>query len=539
MSMDRRSFLKLGAAGAGAAMVAGLSGCSQSAGAGQKNNPDIEWEAEADVVVVGGGGTGYAAALEALRAGSTVIVLEKSPAAGGNTRLSAGMILSFYPELQKELSGWWEGADSVEKYTEEMLSWGCGLVDEDKIRELCETSTEELQWMLDMGRTYDSCDIIPPVHGFDTEDTWAPRSFHNVKESTGHFDIIHEKAMEFEGIKEEVNTEATHLVLNGSGEVIGVEAEKKGRTLYYKAKKGVLIATAGPDFGKDLTRTYNRQMYWGTLMCEQELDRSKARGSVLNTGDGIRMGLEIGADVEMSQSCVMSDCWSFGQVSTYGIEYPEPNMYRNPPRGGAIYVNQKGNRFVQEDAQWGFLCSEIYHEIERSGTGALEKEPNVFVVTDHEHLPNFTNMGIGIDPDKEVSEGTLFRADSLEELAELIGLESPRALKETVERYNRFCEAGEDLDFHRVDNLEGMTGGPYYAMRTRPIVMGAAGGLAINIETQVLDTAGNTIPRLYAGGMASGGWIGPFYNACGWAVLGTVHWGRKAGRNISALEPWE
>jgi fumarate reductase flavoprotein subunit len=546
MEMNRRDFLKMGAAGVGVATMTGMVACSPAptgdeGNGGTVNAADIKWDKEADIVVVGGGGAGYAAAVEAMEAGASVIVLEKTVSPGGNTRLSAGMILGVHTEKQKEIAPWWTKGDSIAKFTEEMLAWGSGEVDADKVTEMCEASTEHIQWMMDMGREFDVCDILPPIHGFDSDDTWAPRSFHNETLSTGHFDAIRDKALTFgDLLDEQTETEGKHLILNADNEVVGVEAERDGTPLYYKARKGVLIATAGPDFGKDLTRTYNRQMYWGSIMAEKGYDQSVSRGTQANTGDGIRMGMEIGADVKMSTACVMSDSWSFGGVGYFGVYYEPENIYHNTHRQGAIYVNSKGNRFVQEDAHWGFNCAQIYHEIVISGADAINKEPNVWVITDSVGYANFYNMGLGIDPNAEVTAGRSFRADTLEDLAGQIEIESPVALRATVDRFNAFVDAGEDLDFHRSYDLTAkIETGPFYAIRSVPIVMGCAGGLAINSDTQVLDVNGEPIPRLYAAGMASGGWIGPFYNACGWAVLGTVHWGRKAGKNIAALETWE
>ena len=79
--------------------------------------------------------------------------------------------------------------------------------------------------------------------------------------------------------------------------------------------------------------------------------------------------------------------------------------------------------------------------------------------------------------------------------------------------------------------------GPFYAMPYIPQTLGPLGGLRTDIETRVLNTAGEPIERLFAAGqIASGMFTGPFYPGCGWAVLGTVHWGRKAGRNAAALD---
>ena len=189
--------------------------------------------------------------------------------------------------------------------------------------------------------------------------------------------------MQFDGLVEVMNTEAKHLILNDGGEVIGVEAEAKGKTVSYKAKKAVLISTAGFDDGKDLTRSLSPQAYWGTLV--KEAGRAAPYANVpTNTGDGIRMGMEIGADLNVSTACVMSDLIYWGGVGggkQYTGDQPQ-NVYGSTMTDGSILVNSRGNRFCQEDAHWGYVTSEIYHAIERSG--ALREDPtatNVFAIS--------------------------------------------------------------------------------------------------------------------------------------------------------------
>ena len=529
MELNRRAFVTGTVAGAAALCTSGVA---------LAEDAEQEWDYKADMVVVGGGGTGYAAAIEALDAGCTVLVLEKSGVPGGNTLRSAGMMLGYYPDLAKRLAPWYEGEDSLEKFEHEMLSWGGPFVDQDKVIEMCETSEEEIRWVESLGRKFDVCDVLPPVYNFEDPDAWAPRSFAVFEQMEGHFQLLQAKAQSYDGLTELVETEAKHLIQDDEGQVIGVEAVNGDRTIRCKAARGVLIATAGPDFGDDLTKFSNHQQFWGSQMCAQGY--ALPYGTMSNTGDGIRMGLEIGAALNQSTACVMTDRYGFGQVGVYSDVYPYDNLYHNPVRDGAIYVNAKGNRFVQEDAQWAWICSEIYKSVEGSGEGALMAAPNVFAITDEEHVSNFNNMTSNWTVDDGLADGTVLKAGTLAELAEMCGIASGDALEQTVQRFNSYCERGEDLEFHRIDGLSPIAEeGPYYAMRSVPLVMGAAGGLAMSIDTEVLDLAGNPIPRLYVGGMASGGWIGQFYNACGWAVLGTVHWGRKAGRAIAALDIWE
>ena len=93
-----------------------------------------------------------------------------------------------------------------------------------------------------------------------------------------------------------------------------------------------------------------------------------------------------------------------------------------------------------------------------------------------------------------------------------------------------------DSAFGKTECLNPIEVGPFYAARTLNYNLGTLGGLKINTEAQVCRFDGTPIEHLYAGGLCSGGWAGPFYPGSGTAVLSTVHWGRKAGRNAAANE---
>ena len=132
----------------------------------------------------------------------------------------------------------------------------------------------------------------------------------------------------------------------------------------------------------------------------------------------------------------------------------------------------------------------------------------------------------------EVESGALYYGETIEELAEKIGVPAAN-LKAQLEMWNAYAKAGEDSQFGRLTGLEEITG-PFYAYKNVAFNLGALGGLKINTNTEVIDVNGNVIPHLYAAGLNAGGWIGPYYPGSGTAVMGTVHWGRRAGAVAAA-----
>ena len=119
-----------------------------------------------------------------------------------------------------------------------------------------------------------------------------------------------------------------------------------------------------------------------------------------------------------------------------------------------------------------------------------------------------------------------------ETLAEAIGVPAAN-LKAQLELWNGYAAAGKDEQFGRRTGVMEITG-PFYAYRNVAYNLGALGGLKINTNTEVLNVNGEVIPHLYAAGLNAGGWIGPYYPGSGTAVVGTVHWGRKAGKAAAA-----
>jgi fumarate reductase flavoprotein subunit len=433
------------------------------------------------------------------------------------------MIMVGGSSMQKELGY----DDTPDKFAETELRYCGDFADRDMVREMCEASPEHLKFMEDLGREFTMLTPMMPVWDYDNEEEWAPRThWQDQSGRTGHFGALEEEAARMDNVTVHTNKEAVHLITNDAGEVIGVETADGAK---YRANKGVLLATASFGRNMEMSKRYNPMNYWA-LCYEEYYDTPSPNGQAAkNTGDGIRIAQEIGADLALTASNCISDCCALSFDSLYGT----------------LLVNPKGERFVQENAHWGYLNQMVFNEAVR--INATNPENLFWIITDENAVQNnvyfncvVNNVVLTANPSyvKLVQ-----KADSLEEIAEKTGLPAETLLA-TVARWNGMVENGADTDYGRRDyegrsDLVKLEGSTYYAFPYIPYSMGSFGGLRTDHETRVLNTSGDPIPRLYAAGaIMSGMYTAPFYNACGWSLLGTLHWGRKAGVNISELTPW-
>ncbi len=519
-TISRRTFLKGAATGA---LSLGLSGLAANlAVAESAESAPYDWADAADLVVVGGGGAGFCAAIEAARAGSSVLVLEKGDLCGGDTVLSGGMIMVGGTDAQKALGV----EDTVENFVKTELGYVGDFADREMVQEMCEGSAEVEQFMIGLGRQFTSLSAMKPVWGYDTEETWAPRTIHDTTSREGHFAMLQKEAAKYD-VKVLTAIEVAHLITNADGSVIGVK-DVNGNC--FRGNKGVVLATASFGHNMEMSKRYNFMNYWALRYEEVMGVDAPNTQCANNTGDGIRMAQEIGADLQLTTSNCISDCCAMSFDSMYA----------------SILVNGKAKRFVQENAHWGYSNQMVFNEAIHENA-AHPEECKFFLIADQNTADKnyFLKMIVSGVPYTATENymKRVVKADSLEELAEKVGLPVD-ALLDTVERWNGMVAAGEDTDFGRKDifgssDLVAMGEGPYYAFPYVPYSMGSFGGLRTNKETQVLNTNGEVIPRLFAAGaIMSGMYTAPFYNACGWSVLGTVHWGRKAGVNVAGLDAW-
>lgn len=440
---------------------------------------------ETDVVVIGAGGAGLAAAVSAAEGGAEVIVLEKMPAVGGNTLRATGGMNAAGTPFQEALGI----SDSPEIHYEDTMTGGRNRNNPDLVRVLTQQAPAAVSWLTELGADMSG---VGRLGGATNPRAHRPAS----GEAVGPEIVkVLQAAANEAGVQILLETKAKRLLVNDDGRVYGVIAEKEDGDIQINAR-AVVLATGG--FGA------NQEMVTEFV---PELEGFATTNHPGATGDGITMAREVGAKlIDMDQ------------IQTHPTVVPERGiMITEAVRGnGAILVNRAGERFVNELETRDVVSAAV---LEQEGGSA-------FLLFDQQVRESLAAI------EKYVSMGLVTEADSLEGLADDLKIPAD-ALTETVERYNSFVEAGKDEDFGREDLPVALTQAPFYAIEITPAVHHTMGGVAIDTEARVLNEDGKPIPGLYAAGEVTGGVHGA-NRLGGNALADIIVFGRIAGK--SAVE---
>lgn len=456
-------------------------------------------EKETDVVVIGAGGAGLAAAVSAHQNGAKVLVLEKMPMVGGNTIRSGAAYNAVDPKRQSALGI----EDSIEKHYSQTYEGGDRLGKPELIRTLVENAYQALEWLEGMGMEFK--DEIFTVMG----SLW-PRAHKPVKPlGTGYIDTymnyINQHSNEIEVM---LNTRATELIVE-DGRVIGVEAENKEGTVIAKANNGVIIATGG------FAANINARNYYNNMW--PDLTNFKTTNHPGATGDGIWMAEKIGANLI-----------GMDQIQLLPMGDPETGSLSGNIEQGVenrIFVNKDGNRFVDEGARRDVMTKALFEQ----------KDNYMWVILDkHSYPTGDTKNNFDETIDQLVEAGTAYKADTLEDLARQIGVD-PENLVRSVRTFNMAVEKKIADPFGRTLFKDKIDTPPFYAGARVPTVHHTMGGIEINKKAQVLDKSGNIIKGLYAAGEVTGGIHGS-NRLGGNAIPDTVVFGRIAGESAAKKE---
>lgn len=550
--ISRRSFLA-GSAVLGAAAMGGvLAGCS-SQDAGSASVDERTWDQEADVVVIGTGFAGLAAAHEASAAGSSVIVVEKAPEedAGGNSRVCAQAIWS--PQKTQE---------AIAYFKEITTDYHLSNIDDGTIEAYVSGAAENAGWLLDEfdieAKEYNACEYpaaqtaeavgeantIIPGEGLGYSRVWTP--IYEVVTSDQNVTFLFETAF-------------TDLIFNDGGEAIGIMVSQNGGELSIKAKKGVVMALGGFEFDETLKANYNRYpaMAWGTPY---------------NTGDGIRACMKY--DIDFWHMNSATPATRMGCVAPWMDKRFEGCPIDCDVTGdsGYIWLDKYGKRFTDETRayQHGYGRDAVFYN-----DSAKMEWPRLplWQVVDETTIPFMGTKSSGwhavvggysaVDNHEDLLKaGTLLKADSVEDLASQMGVDAA-VLQSSIDEYNAYAalaqpsdSEGSDAKTHAltasvdahtasgdVDEFGRPIGkmralaGTLYAIQLYPVMVNTNGGPKRDGNANILRTDGSPVPRLYSAGEFGSVWAW-YYQGAG-NVSECMVFGRIAGRNAAALTPWD
>lgn len=458
---------------------------------------------ETEIVVIGGGGAGLAAAVQANQLGSKVLVLEKMGKVGGNTILAGGALNAVNDRSEQAIAY----NDSVEWHYTQTLSGGDYQGDPLLVHTLVSNAWDGVQWLMDLGMEFqdETAGLFTVTGGL-----W-PRAHKPVEPlGTGFFKTYMNYIDSHDNVDVMLNTCATEILVDENGKACGVVATgETGNTVTVKASKGVVVATGGFAANVELRSAYNTQ--WADLG-----DSIKTTNHAGATGDGIKLMLKLGADfVQMGniQLLPLGDPVT-GSLSG-NIEHDVETR---------IFINKEGNRFVNEGGRRDDMTNTLF----------AQTDAYMWIVMDSDTYPTGDERNnFGETANQLVEAGRAVKADTLEELAEKMNVPAD-ALIAAVTEFNRHAEggdlAGTPDEFGRTLYKTPIDTAPFYAAARVPTVHHTMGGVRINVNAQVLDENGNVIPGLYAAGEVTGGIHGS-NRLGGNALTDTVVFGRIAGES--------
>lgn len=423
-------------------------------------------EHKEDVVVIGAGGAGLIAGIEAKLNGANVTVIEKMAFPGGNTLISGAEYAAPENWVQKK-----EGLkDSKDQFFNDTMKGGDNESNPNLVRVLADNALNGAVWLKDyVNVVFEDRQMF--FGGHSVKRSLVPNGASGV-EVIGK---LMTKAKEL-GIPVYLEMNAVELITEGN-RVVGVKALAPTETHNFMGKNGVIIASGGFGSNIEMRKKHDPRM-------DEKILSTNTTGI---TGDGIVMGEKVGAattDMEF--------------IQTYPVCDPENGalLYTGDVRlaGSAILVNKEGKRFVEELDRRDVISFAITKQ-----TGGVG-----YLFWDQAQLDK-TEVAIHHKGEYEalLRRGILVKADTIDEAAKHFGINA-KELKTTVEKYNEYAKNGKDLEFNKRGGLVAFTEGPYYILKNTPAIHHTMGGLVIDSKGRVLDKNGDPIEGLFAAGEVTG-----------------------------------
>ena len=486
-------------------------------------------ELECDTVVVGGGASGMAAALASQQNGAKTILVEKAANVGG-VSIIAGGPMGIDSKDQEEAGV--AGTFTIQEVWRDWMDYNCWMCDGTLFFNLFEDSGRTVDWLEENGMEFNFMGTEQAAHaeGFPTYHIYADQ-----ENKLGAYLVLLDKFKEAGG---EVYLETAAFELKAEDDQItGVLCRQKDGTVLDISCNAVCLCTGG--------FAANQEMVDEAVGFHLETFSTGTQ-----TGDGATMSQAIGAGKGKTIQ-QLHGVTSFSGIQTGSGKDDIAKAIYLP---NSVWVNTRGSRFCPED---------LNYDTALSSNSAFTQGEYYFAIISEEMAKNLEESGAafyGVDTDVRyeptvplfsVDEGwtgfvealedgcekdIVFKGDDARSLAEQMSVD-PDMLELTIQQYNESCEAGEDIAMGKDPKyMTALGDGPFYAVKARPMSLGAIGGVLVNSNLQVIKDDGTVIKGLFAAGND----VAEFYNNSyplieGVSLGSAFNGGRMIGEQAAAM----
>ncbi|WP_394129417.1 flavocytochrome c [Shewanella maritima] len=439
-----------------------------------------------DIVVVGSGGAGFAAAVAAHDKGANVMLIEKEPVIGGNAKLAAGGMNAAWTEQQKAK----DIKDSADSMYKDTMKGGRDLNQPELVEVLTSHSKGSVDWLTTLGADLND---VGRMGGASANRSHRPTGGAGVGAHV--IQVLYDNAVKRD-IDLRMNTRGVEVLKNDKGVVKGLLVKGKYQGYYWIKADAVIMATGGFAKNNERVSQYDPKLK-GFISTNQP-------GA---TGDGL--------DVAGNAGAGMTDVQYIQAHPTLSVKGGV--MVTEAVRGnGAILVNREGKRFVNEITTRDKAAAAILNQTGKTA----------FLIFDDSVRKSLKKI------DKYIQLGVVPSAATPEALGKLEGIDG-KALTASIAQYNALVAAGKDTDFERANLPRALNEGNFYAIEVTPGVHHTMGGVSIDPQAEVLTEDKKVIPGLYGAGEVTGGVHGA-NRLGGNAISDIITFGKLAGENAAA-----